>query len=106
MISDVYQGDTDSLLDNLGEIGSSVLEYYDDIKEPDWYDQVNKMKGLSNVDFKLFESEFFEKGIFKFPNMPASQLIFFTANQLNQIARNRHRTYKDRRRSIELLGDL
>ncbi|MDJ0652410.1 MAG: NACHT domain-containing protein, partial [Simkaniaceae bacterium] len=74
----------------------------------DWFDQVNKMKGLSNVNFELFEQEFFGKeGIFStLIKSAAPQLLFFTAHQLDQIARNRHRSYKDRRRSIELLGNL
>ncbi|MDJ0652090.1 MAG: NACHT domain-containing protein [Simkaniaceae bacterium] len=105
MISGAYQGDTDALLNNLQELGAAVKEYYNGAE--DWFDQVNKMKGLSNVNFELFEQEFFGKeGIFTTSIKPTSQLLFFTAHQLDQIARNRHRSYKDRRRSIELLGNL
>ena len=105
IVKGAFTGETDSMIDDLKEVGAALKECYDDM-DKDWFDQINDMQSLSNVDFELFEEKFFgEKGFFN-KKTPKAELLFFTANQLDQIARNRHRSYKDRRRSIELLGNL
>ena len=99
----VFTLDVDAIETGLQTILSTGLDFYVNL-EKEWYDEVNMAIFLSNMKFEEFESHYFTPLSSK--GAKTEDVAYFIARQLYIIARTTARTYMERKKCVEWLGDI